>query len=221
METQVSTLILLNKPEGITSAKAVERVKHVLQAKKAGHAGTLDPLATGLLIIGINEGTKALTRYLKLPKTYEAEILIGESTTTGDREGEVAEKKVVKDLPKDATKKALESMVGFLNLPVSAYSAIKQKGVPLYKRVRRGEQVELPIRKMEVRSVECGAISSYSRDTYLVKATFDVGSGTYIRSLAEELGKRLGYPAHLHALHRTRIGGFDIKDAEELSAFEK
>lgn len=209
-------ILLLDKPRGITSAKAVERVKHALGAKKVGHGGTLDPLATGLLIIGINEGTKALTTYLKLPKTYEAEILLGERRSTGDLEGEVIETTDVPEIPREEIEKALKSMEGTLTLPVSAYSAVKQGGEALYKKARRGENVAVPLRAMEVRKADYFDISKYSEGKWAVKVVFDVGSGTYIRSLAEELGRRLGYPATLAKLRRTRIGEFDIKDAKTL-----
>lgn len=210
-------ILLLDKPRGMTSAKAVERVKRALGAKKVGHGGTLDPLATGLLIIGINEGTKRLTEYLKLPKTYEAEILLGECRSTGDLEGEIVETADVPQIPREDIEEALKSMEGTLTLPVSAYSALKRDGEPLYKKARRGEEVEPPLRDMEVREAKLYDISyKFADKKMLVKVVFDVGSGTYIRSLAEELGKRLGYPATLANLRRTKIGEFDIKDAKTL-----
>ncbi len=223
------TLIFLDKPAGITSAKAVARVKRALGVRKAGHAGTLDPLATGLLIIGINEGTKKLSEYLKLPKTYEAEILLGLRTATGDLEGKVLEEKPVGEIAESAVQEALAGMVGTLELPVSPYSALKRGGEPLYKKARRGEEVEPVIRNMEIRSAEFLGISETHHSSFLQKARmmpgvivrtrFDVGSGTYIRSLAEELGRRLGYPATLAGLRRTRIGEFRIEDAKALSDF--
>ena len=215
-------IFLLDKPAGITSAKAVARVKRALDVRKAGHAGTLDPLATGLLIIGINEGTKKLAEYLKLPKTYEAEILLGMRTDTGDLEGKVLEEREVLPFSEDAVEAALGGMVGTLELPVSPYSALKRGGEPLYKKARRGETVEPVIRKMEVRSAELLFIhhsSFLQKARMILQVKFDVGSGTYIRSLAEELGRRLGVPATLASLKRTRVGNFDIKDAKPLADF--
>lgn len=194
-----------------------------VRAPKMGHAGTLDPLATGLMLIGVGQGTKKLQEYLKLDKEYVAEVLIGERRTTGDMEGEVTEKKEVTDSvailqSKIATE--LAEMVGTLTLPVSAYSAIKKDGVPMYKRARkaaeRGEVVtKVPMREMVVHEAE---LTEFNGGDGRAVATvrFHVGSGTYIRSLGEELGRRLGYPATLAALRRTKIGDFDIKDAQTI-----
>ena len=225
----LDSIILLDKPAGVTSAKAVERVKRALGSRKAGHAGTLDPLATGLLIVGLNEGTKKLAEYLKLPKTYEAGILLGKRTDTGDLEGKVIEELEAgsSQLTERAVSEALEGMRGTLKLPVSPYSALKRGGEPLYKKARRGEAVEPVIRAMEVRSAELLGLSysnvlqNISIRSLVFRVRFDVGSGTYIRSLAEELGRRLGYPATLASLRRTRIGEFDIKDATTLEELER
>ena len=215
MSMGTPAIILVDKPKGITSFDVVARIRKKLGVKKVGHAGTLDPLATGLLILGIGEGTKKLTAYFKLPKTYEAQILIGESRTTGDMEGEIVEQKAVGNLQRTEIEKALQSMVGGIELPVSAYSALKRGAEPLYKKARRGEYVELPIRAMEVRAVELLGFKT-QEGKGIIKARFDVGSGTYIRSLAEELGRRLGFPATLWNLRRTRIGDFRVEDARQL-----
>lgn len=190
-----------------------------------GHAGTLDPLASGLMIIGVGEGTKKLSEYLKLDKEYVAEILIGIKTTSGDITGEVIEKK---DVPEEAAdifsaekiSSILASMLGTLNLKVSAYSAIKKAGVPFYKKARaaerRGEIIlesELPLREMKVYEAE---LLDFDIENKVIRVRFKVGSGTYIRSLAEELGRRLGYPATLKSLRRTIIGEFKIEDAESI-----
>lgn len=213
-------LLLIDKPQGITSFGVVARVRRMLNVKKVGHAGTLDPMATGLLLLGIGEGTKKLAEYLKLPKTYEATIRLGVRTTTSDLEGEVLEEQAVPPLSEAEARTAIEGLIGTLTLPVSAYSAIKQGGVPLYKKARRGESVVLPMREMEVHSAEFLGISC-ADGRCDIKARFDVGSGTYIRSLAEEIGKRLGVPATLASLRRTRVGDFRIKDARTLEALEQ
>lgn len=204
----------------MTSAAVVAVVKRVLQAKKVGHAGTLDPLATGLLIIGVDEGTKLLANYLKLPKTYEAEILLGEKRSTGDLEGEVIEAGEVSNLLPEDAKQAVLSMVGKRTLPVPVYSALKRGGESLYKKARRGERVEAPLREMVVRSARYGDISKGTAGKIVMRATFDVESGVYIRSLAEELGRRLGYPATLAGLRRTRVGEFRVEDALTLEDIE-
>jgi tRNA pseudouridine55 synthase len=211
-------LLLIDKPLGITSFDVIRQLRRIFNIKKMGHAGTLDPLATGLMIIGIGPGTKKLTGLVKLDKEYIAEVRIGESRTTGDLEGEIVESKKVEGLEAEAVLAALGDMVGVLTLPVSAYSAIKVDGVPMYKRARKAEQTgevvtEVPMREMKVDEAK---LLSYMIDKERAVATvcFSVGSGTYIRSLAEELGRRLGYPATLQALRRTKVGEFDIKDAK-------
>ncbi len=213
-------ILLIDKPRGITSFDVIRRLRKKLGIKKFGHGGTLDPLASGLMIIAQNEGTKLLANYLKLDKEYIAEVLIGERRSTGDMEGEILEEKAVADLDEEEMRNAVASLKGTLMLPVSAYSAIKKDGVPMYKRARKAEKTgeaitELPMRDMEVKEVELLKIENKPNRVVLT-VRFFVGSGTYIRSLAEELGTRLGYPATLQNLRRTKIGEFDIKDAETL-----
>lgn len=208
-------ILLIDKPSGITSFDVIRQLRKKLGIRKMGHAGTLDPLASGLMIIGVGEGTKKLNDYLKLPKVYVAEILFGMRTDTGDITGEISEEKEIDSLDPQRVSDALGSMVGELQLPVPAYSAIKQGGEALYKKARRGENVEPPIKTMKVISVDFFDISKESGN-WVVTARFFVNSGTYIRSLVEELGKRLGYPATLRALRRTQIGNFKIENAEKL-----
>ncbi len=213
-------IILIDKPAGITSMGVVSRLRKILSIRKIGHAGTLDPLATGLMLVGVGAGTKKLTDLIKLDKEYVAEVLLGEQRSTGDMEGEVIAERSVVDLEKSEVEQALKGMVATLTLEVSAYSAIKKDGVPMYKRARKaaaeGKVVEdLPIREMKVFAAE---LLSYICEEGRAVATvrFHVGSGTYIRSLGEELGRRLGYPATLKSLRRTKVGIFDIKDAKKL-----
>lgn len=212
-----SELLLIDKPLGITSFDVIRRLRRILNIKKMGHAGTLDPLATGLMIIGVGAGTKKLTGLVKLDKEYIAEVRIGESRSTGDLEGEVLEVKIVKGLTREMVEIVLATMVGTLTLPVSAYSAIKIDGLEMYKRARRAEKsgevvTEVPIREMRVDAAE---LLQFKIDGGQAVATvrFFVGSGTYIRSLAEELGRLLEYPATLQALRRTKVGEFSIEDA--------
>jgi tRNA pseudouridine55 synthase len=177
-----------------------------------GHAGTLDPMATGLMIIATDADTKKLSDFLGLPKTYEAEITLGIRTDTSDMDGKVIEeKKVPLDLQKEQVVSVLQSLVGDTELPVSLYSALKRAGKPLYEYAREGKMVEAPIRIMHVDSV---AFDGF--DGLRIRAVFAVGSGTYIRSLAEEVGRRLGTVATLSALRRTNIGDFKLSDAEVL-----
>jgi tRNA pseudouridine55 synthase len=213
-------LLLIDKPLGITSFDVIRRLRRILNIKKMGHAGTLDPLATGLMIIGVGPGTKKLAELVKLDKEYVAEVRIGESRTTGDLEGEVIEEKKVSGLTRESVEEALRQMVGTLTLPVSAYSAIKVDGVPMYKRARQAQRegevvAEVPIREMIVSESELLDFEMVG-DRAVATVRFAVGSGTYIRSLAEELGRRLGYPATLQALRRTRVGEFMIAEAKTL-----
>lgn len=195
----------------------IRRLRRELNIKKIGHAGTLDPLATGLMLVGVGAGTKQLADLIKLDKEYIAEIRIGERRTTGDLEGEIIEEKRVTGLTFDRIEQMVHELPGELELPVSAYSAIKVDGVPMYKRARKAEKkgemvAEVPLRIMKVLAanlLEC----KYVEDRAVATVQFNVGSGTYIRSLAEELGRRLGYPATLQNLRRTKVGEFDIKNA--------
>jgi tRNA pseudouridine55 synthase len=219
-------ILLIDKPKGITSFDVIRRVRKQIGIKKIGHAGTLDPLATGLMILGVGAGTKQLTQLIKLDKEYIAEVLIGECRTTGDMEGEVVEAVDVVVLDPAQVLVAVASLVGTVTLPVSAYSAIKKDGVPMYKRARAAEKTgetvtDVPVRDMVVYEATVGNIEVVFKDTtltaisrLLVTVTFSVGSGTYIRSLAEELGRRLGYPATLANLRRTKVGDFKIEDAK-------
>ncbi len=211
-------ILLVDKPVGITSFDVIRQLRRKLNIKKMGHAGTLDPLASGLMIIGVGEGTKKLTEYVKLDKEYVTEVLLGKRTVTGDLEGKVVEEKEVGVVDTKEVAAALASMVGTLTLPVSAYSAIKQDGVPFYKKARAAEkqgatipESDLPLREMKVYEAELLGIT---KDTITVR--FKVGSGTYVRSLGEELGRRLGYPAVLASLRRTKVGEWRVEEAESI-----
>ena len=221
-------LLLIDKPKGITSFDVIRRVRKQIGIKKIGHAGTLDPLATGLMILGVGPGTKKLTELIKLDKDYSAEILIGESRTTGDLEGDVIESVATVEIDPAKILVAVSSLVGTISLPVSAYSAIKKDGVPMYKRARAAEKIgevitDVPVRDMVVTKAIVDNIEVVFADKtmqsisrLIVTVSFSVGSGTYIRSLAEELGRRLGYPATLANLRRTRVGEFRIEDAQKI-----
>lgn len=197
---ELHKLLLIDKPIGITSFDVIRRLRKQTGIKKFGHAGTLDPAASGLMLVAYEEGTKQLSRLIKLDKEYVADVLIGRSTTTGDVEGTVVEEKVVEEAAEILRNKisaALATMHGTCTLPVSAYSAIKKDGVPMYKRARaaakKGEIVEdVPVRDMHVIEAELLSLQADVGDGFAVAhIRFHVGSGTYIRSLAEELGRRL------------------------------
>ena len=213
-------ILLVDKPLGMTSFDVIRVLRKKLGIRKMGHAGTLDPLATGLMIIGVGAGTKKLSEFIKLDKEYIAEVLIGERRSTGDMEGVVLEVVAVDALDEELVRTTLHEMEGVLTLAVSAYSAIKKDGVPMYKRARKAEKsgeeiTELPVRDMHVYEAKL-LQTEKKKDRVVLTVEFRVGSGTYIRSLGEELGRRLGYPATLQSLRRTKVGEFDIKDAVQL-----
>ena len=209
-------IVLIDKPKGPTSFDMVSRLRRKLGIRKIGHAGTLDPLASGLLILGVGKGTKKLADLIKLPKTYEAEILLGVSTDTGDLEGKVLKEQEIETLDIKEVKRVIKGLVGKLLLKVPAYSAIKVKGERLYKIAREGRKIDLPEKEMEVtKAVFKSCLKSEKH--YLLKVVLDVKSGTYVRSLAEEIGRRLSVPATLKNLKRTKIGKFNLKDAEKIS----
>ncbi|MEN9647398.1 MAG: tRNA pseudouridine synthase [Candidatus Parcubacteria bacterium] len=220
-------ILLIDKPEGITSFDVIRRIKRmmkdtgIVKLPKIGHGGTLDPMATGLMIIGIGKGTKKLNDYLKLDKTYEAEIALGIRTDTSDITGNILESISDTEIAKlnvnqEKVQEVLKSLEGEIELPVSVYSALKRSGKRLYEYAREGkiDQVEIPIRKMMVHKA---VYISFDNNQNKIKAAFDVGSGTYIRSLAEEIGKRLGTVATLSALRRSKVGQFEIGDAKQLN----
>lgn len=215
-------LLLIDKPRGVSSFGVIRELRRRTGVRKFGHAGTLDPLATGLMLIGVNQGTKLLAELIGLDKDYEAVIWLGEARTTGDLEGEViTEREYAHDLTPVQLETAVASLLGNIELPVSAYSAIKKDGVPMYVRARKaalkGELVSaVPVRVMQVRSAVLGEVLPIrvaGKSRLALSVHFSVGSGTYIRSLAVALGERLGYPAVLASLRRTRIGTYSIKNA--------
>lgn len=231
MGPTMEEIILIDKPIGLTSFDVIRQLHTRLGVRKIGHAGTLDPLATGLMILGVGPGTKRLTEFIKLDKIYEAQILIGERRSTGDLEGTVIESVDSITLTPQAILEAVTSLVGTMSLPVSAYSAIKKNGVALYQRARQAEKtgepvVDIPLRDMRVYETAVENIEAQLSDLdskvinrIVVTVKFYVGSGTYIRSLAEELGRRLGYPATLQSLRRTKVGEFSIEAAKKLEDF--
>lgn len=205
-------IMLIDKPKGITSFDVIRRLRTELGVRKMGHSGTLDPLATGLLIVGVGEGTKRLAELIGLPKSYDARIELGKRSDTGDADGNVVEERAVPELTDADVRAALSSMVGELDLAVPAYSAVKRGGKPLYELARAGKEVEPPVKLMKVSGAEL-----LNRDDRLLSVRFHVASGTYIRSLAEELGRRLGTVALVRELRRLSIGPYSVEDARPLA----
>ncbi|PIT91105.1 tRNA pseudouridine(55) synthase TruB [Candidatus Kaiserbacteria bacterium CG10_big_fil_rev_8_21_14_0_10_49_17] len=210
-------ILIIDKTVGMTSFDVIRVLRKHFTIKKMGHAGTLDPLASGVLVVGIGAGTKKLNNYLKLPKTYGALVRFGERRSTGDLEGEVLEEKDAGALTREDVEKALRAMRGELLLPVPAFSAIKVDGKPLYKNARRGIEMALPQKKMCITEATLNSFIEGERAEAEIE--FVVTSGTYVRSLAEELGRRVGYPATLAGLRRTSVGEFTIKEAKPIDLF--
>ncbi len=207
-------IVLIDKPKGISSFDVIRTLRKKTGIRKMGHAGTLDPNATGLLIVGIGDGTKKLKDLIGLPKKYEAEILLGVRTDSGDIVGNVVEKRVVRTFLFEDIKNEVKNMVGEHLLSAPIYSAIKKGGVPLYKYARKGLHVEIPLKKMIVLSVELFDVSDN-----VIKVMFEVSSGSYIRTLAEELARRLGTVGTLKNLRRISIGEYKIENARTLEDF--
>lgn len=213
--------LLLDKPVGLTSHDVVARVRYHLNTRKVGHAGTLDPAATGLLLLGVGHGTKLLTYAVGLDKTYEATIRLGHATVTDDAEGErlgdVAPAHELRALKEDRNR--LESAIGDLTGDIeqvpSAVSAIKVGGVRSYARVRGGEEVELAARPIRVERFEIRDLRM-AGDFLDVDCVVDCSSGTYIRAIARDLGADLGVGGHLTALRRTRVGDFTVDNAQRI-----
>ena len=212
-----SGIILIDKPTGMTSFGVVARVRRKRSERagkkiKVGHTGTLDPFATGLMILVIGKETKNAETYSKLDKVYEATIRLGQTSTTGDPEGEITK---VSDLrPTEAeVAEALTKFKGEIQQTPPAFSAIKIDGQRAYKLARAGEVVEMPVRTVTIHSLE---LISYNYPELRIKA--HVSSGTYIRTLAEDIGKVLEVGAYCTQLRRTKIGDWEIKDAKKLSA---
>lgn len=212
-------VLLVNKPSGISSFDVIRVLRRNLHIRKMGHAGTLDPLASGLMIIGIQTGTKKLTQYLKLPKTYRATIQLGYATTSGDIEGEIMKEMSDFLIPsQERIHEVLEGLVGEHDIIPPVYSALKVDGKPLYEYARKGTcPIMMPVKHMGVTSA---TFLDYAQDTtgkWQITCTLAVTSGTYIRSLAEVVGQQLGIPATLSALERTRIADYDVTQAWDIS----
>lgn len=211
-------VLLVDKAAGRTSHDVVARVRWLLGTKKVGHAGTLDPMATGLLVLGVGQGTRLLTYLVGLDKTYEATIRLGRSTTTDDREGEpLGEIVDASGLTAAEISPHLASLRGDIAQVPSTVSAIKIDGKRAYARARAGEDVQLAARPVTVSRFEAGEARTEGEFLDL-DAVIDCSSGTYVRALARDLGAALGMGGHLTALRRTAVGPFSVQDALRVPA---
>lgn len=211
----VPGLVVVDKPAGWTSHDVVARVRRLASTSKVGHAGTLDPMATGVLVLGIGKATKLLTYVVGHDKSYDATIRLGQSTVTDDAEGEVTSEADASGVMDDAVVAAIAGLTGDILQRPSSVSAIKVDGKRSYARVRGGEDVALPPRPVTVSRFD---IREIRREGTLVDVdvTVDVSSGTYVRALARDLGAALGVGGHLTALRRTRVGDIGLDRARTL-----
>lgn len=211
--------LLIDKPKGMTSHDVVNRVRKITGERRVGHAGTLDPNATGLLVVGVGrESTKLLSEISKNKnKTYEAEIFLGEERTTDDVEGEVTNKSDEKIKPEiDEISSVLKTFEGEQEQIPPIYSAIKLKGKKAYELARKGEAPEMEPRKVNIYSIK---LLEYNYP--ILKIVCDVSSGTYIRSIARDIGRKLKTFGYLKELRRTNIGEFSVDKAQDLQQLQK
>jgi tRNA pseudouridine55 synthase len=224
--TVVSTdgLIVVDKPAGMTSHDVVSRIRRLARTRRVGHGGTLDPMATGVLVIGVGRATRLLTYVIGAGKSYAATIRLGQSTLTDDAEGEVLASVGAAEVTEPAVRAGLAALTGEIDQVPSAVSAIKINGQRAYKRVREGEQVELAARRVTVTRLDVLAVRPQrAGETAVldVDVAVDCSSGTYIRALARDLGTGLGVGGHLTALRRTAVGGFTLAEAATLPELEE
>jgi tRNA pseudouridine55 synthase len=217
----VDGLVVVDKPGGWTSHDVVARMRRLAGTRKVGHAGTLDPMATGVLVLGVGRATRLLGHLAAHDKSYDATIRLGASTVTDDAEGDVTGGSTCDDITEDQLSHAVLAFVGEIDQVPSAVSAVKVDGVRSYARVRAGEEVDLPARRVTVSAFDVHAVTRPSADLLDVEVTVTCTSGTYIRALARDLGAALGVGGHLTALRRTRVGGFTLASAHTLDQLEK
>lgn len=213
---RIDGIVVLNKPVGLTSNGALQRVKRMLGVKKAGHTGSLDPAATGMLPLCFGEATKASAYLLDADKTYRVVARLGTATDTGDAEGSPVAVAAVPGLSEDDWRRALDEFVGTQEQVPPMYSALKQDGKRLYELARRGETVERKPRQIEIRSIRLLEIAG-TRLVFRVTCS----KGTYIRTLVEDIARSVGTVAHTRRLHRESVAGFEAEDMLSLGRVER
>lgn len=214
----VSGVLLLNKSAGMSSNQALQKARRLFDAAKAGHTGNLDPLATGVLPLCFGEATKFSQFLLDADKRYRATICLGQRTTSGDADGDLIEERDASDIDRAQVESALKNFVGAIEQVPSMFSAIKHQGQPLYKLARQGKEVERQARRVTVYSLDLLGF----RPGKTAEADIEVfcSKGTYIRTIAEDLGQVLGCGGHITVLHRAQSGPFHEKDALSLSQLQ-
>ncbi len=215
-DVPLSGILNVDKPPGVTSHDVVDAVRRVAGQRKVGHAGTLDPMATGVLLVCLGQATRLAEYLMAGRKQYRATIVLGKSTDTYDAEGEVTAEAGQTDLSRHEIEAALAEFVGAIEQVPPMYSALKHEGEPLYKLARRGETVERAPRQVEIDAIE---LLDWTPPSLIVQLS--CSSGTYVRSLAHDLGQRLGSGAYLAALIRLSSGHFKLEDAVSLARLEE
>lgn len=217
----VSGLLILDKPQGLTSNQALGRVKRIFGVKKAGHTGTLDPMATGLLVICLGHATRVAAHLMDADKAYRARAHLGVVTDTEDALGQVVERHVVPALSQSQIEAVLERFIGKIDQVPPMYSALKHQGKRLYKLARLGKEVDRPARRVTIQSLTVTDWHLDEPDQPGFEIAVACSKGTYIRSLVRDIGQSLGCGAHLSALRRTDALPFSIDQAVSLDALEE
>lgn len=216
MSDDAEGILLVDKPGGITSHDVVDRVRRIFRMKKVGHAGTLDPMATGLMLILVGKATKVSQYLMSMDKEYTGTLKLGEETDSQDADGEVLVRKEVPDLSKDDVKSAMKGFLGDQYQTPPMFSAKKVDGQPLYKLARKGKTVPREPRVIHVSRYELTAFEP-PEASFLVACS----KGAYVRTLAHDLGQKLGCGAHLNVLRRTGVGKFRIEKADTLETLKE
>jgi tRNA pseudouridine55 synthase len=214
-------LIVVDKPAGLTSHDVVARVRRLARTRKVGHGGTLDPMATGVLVLGVGRATRLLTYVIGTEKSYQATIRLGQSTVTDDAEGEVVASTSAGHLTDEEIHAGLARFTGEFDQVPSAVSAIKIDGQRAYQRVRGGEAVVLAARRVTVSRLAVLAVRREEPDLVDVDVELTCSAGTYVRAIARDLGATLAVGGHLTALRRTAVGGFTLAEAVALPKLEQ
>ena len=211
----VSGLVVVDKAAGMTSHDVVARIRRLAGTRKVGHAGTLDPMATGVLLVGVNRATRLLGHLMLTEKAYDATVRLGAGSTTDDADGELGDQRSTELLTEDDVRAAAGRFVGTIEQVPSSVSAVKIDGERAYKRVRAGEDVQIPARTVTVHAL---VVTRVRREEPWLDVDVSVrcSSGTYVRALARDLGEALGVGGHLTALRRTAVGPFTVGDAHTL-----
>jgi tRNA pseudouridine55 synthase len=214
--SETAGLVVVDKPAGMTSHDVVARVRRLAATRKVGHAGTLDPMATGVLLVGVNRATRLLGHLTLTEKAYDATVRLGSATSTDDAEGETLSSAPVDGITEEAVRRAAERFLGRIEQRPSTVSAIKVDGRRAYARVRAGEDVVLPARPVTVHELRVGDVRAAGDGHLDLDLSVRCSSGTYIRAIARDLGAALGVGGHLSALRRTAVGPFSLTDAHRL-----